>query len=104
MPPDMPAPKLRPVRPSTTTRPPVMYSHPWSPTPSTTEVVPEHGADRAVDVADGVLDEHGLAPFEGGGRLLDEHVVQRLVEAVVLRVDTEPGVVVVELRNMQDGR
>ena len=32
----MPAAKLRPVGPSTTTRPPVMYSQPWSPTPSTT--------------------------------------------------------------------
>ena len=41
MPPDMPAPKLRPVRPSTTTRPPVMYSQPWSPTPSTTATAPE---------------------------------------------------------------
>ncbi len=36
MPPDMPAAKLRPVRPSTTTVPPVMYSQPWSPVPSTT--------------------------------------------------------------------
>ena len=35
MPPDMPAAKLRPVGPMTTTRPPVMYSQPWSPTPST---------------------------------------------------------------------
>ena len=35
-PPLMPAAKLRPVGPSTTTRPPVMYSQPWSPTPSTT--------------------------------------------------------------------
>jgi hypothetical protein len=33
---DMPAAKLRPVLPSTTTMPPVMYSQPWSPTPSTT--------------------------------------------------------------------
>ena len=33
--------KLRPVGPSTTTRPPVMYSQPWSPTPSTTAVAPE---------------------------------------------------------------
>src|ERR687885_478915 len=37
----MPAAKLRPVRPRTTTVPPVMYSHPWSPTPSTTAVAPE---------------------------------------------------------------
>ncbi len=33
--------KLRPVGPRTTTRPPVMYSQPWSPTPSTTAVAPE---------------------------------------------------------------
>ena len=37
----MPAAKLRPVGPSTTARPPVMYSQPWSPTPSTTAVTPE---------------------------------------------------------------
>ncbi len=37
----MPAAKLRPVGPSTTTSPPVMYSQPWSPTPSTTAVAPE---------------------------------------------------------------
>ena len=41
MPPDMPAAKLRPVAPSTTTVPPVMYSQPWSPTPSTTACAPE---------------------------------------------------------------
>ena len=40
MPPLMPAAKLRPVRPSTTTVPPVMYSQPWSPTPSTTATAP----------------------------------------------------------------
>src|SRR6185503_9951080 len=36
-----PAAKLRPVSPITTTRPPVMYSQPWSPTPSTTVSAPE---------------------------------------------------------------
>src|SRR5439155_993158 len=36
-----PAAKLRPVEPRTTTRPPVMYSQPWSPTPSTTALAPE---------------------------------------------------------------
>ncbi len=40
MPPDMPAAKFRPVRPRTTTRPPVMYSQPWSPTASTTARTP----------------------------------------------------------------
>src|SRR6202167_1742593 len=39
-PPLMPAAKLRPVLPSTTTNPRVMYSHPWSPTPSTTACAP----------------------------------------------------------------
>ena len=37
----MPAAKLRPVGPSTTTVPPVMYSQPWSPTASTTATAPE---------------------------------------------------------------
>src|SRR6185503_17311287 len=37
----MPAPRLRPTGPSTITDPPVMYSPPWSPTPSTTAVAPE---------------------------------------------------------------
>ena len=41
MPPLMPAAKFSPVGPSTTTRPPVMYSQPWSPTPSTTALTPE---------------------------------------------------------------
>ena len=40
MPPDIPAAKFRPVSPMTTTRPPVMYSQPWSPTPSTTVWAP----------------------------------------------------------------
>ena len=41
VPPDMPAAKLRPVLPSTTTVPPVMYSQPWSPVPSATATAPE---------------------------------------------------------------
>ena len=40
-PPLMPAAKLRPVRPRMIARPPVMYSQPWSPTPSTTAAAPE---------------------------------------------------------------
>ena len=40
-PPDMPAAKLRPVLPSTATVPPVMYSQPWSPVPSTTALAPD---------------------------------------------------------------
>src|SRR5881392_3955161 len=44
----MPAAKLRPVGPRITARPPVMYSQPWSPTPSTTAVVEgvgDHGCE-----------------------------------------------------------
>ena len=37
----MPAAKFLPVGPNTTTRPPVIYSQPWSPTPSTTAAAPE---------------------------------------------------------------
>ena len=41
MPPDIPAAKFFPVGPRITQRPPVMYSQPWSPTPSTTAMAPE---------------------------------------------------------------
>ena len=41
MPPDMPAAKFRPTGPRITTRPPVMYSQPWSPVPSATASAPE---------------------------------------------------------------
>ena len=36
----MPAAKLRPVGPRMIARPPVMYSQPWSPTPSMTVQAP----------------------------------------------------------------
>ena len=39
-PPVMPAPKLGPMPPRMTTTPPVMYSQPWAPTPSTTADAP----------------------------------------------------------------
>ena len=41
IPPLIPAAKLRPVGPRTTTQPPVMYSQPCSPIPSTTASAPE---------------------------------------------------------------
>src|SRR3954464_12603089 len=41
MPPLMPAAKLSPTGPSRTATPPVMYSQPLSPQPSTTVVAPE---------------------------------------------------------------
>ena len=49
------------------------------------DLVAEHGADGAVDVADRQLDAHRGAVFEGVGGELDQLVVERLVEAVVLR-------------------
>ena len=41
IPPLIPAAKFLPISPSISAIPPVMYSHPWSPTPSTTAVAPE---------------------------------------------------------------
>ena len=63
----MPAPKFFPVRPRTTMVPPVMYSQPWSPTPSTT-------ATRA-----GVADGEALARAAIG----EERAAGRAVEAGV---------------------
>ena len=64
MPPLMPAAKLRPVVPSTTTVPPVMYSQPWSPVPSTTAVAPEvaHREALAGDAAEERL-AAAIAPY-----------------------------------------
>ena len=41
IPPVIPAPKLSPVCPNIITFPPVIYSHPFEPHPSTTVVAPE---------------------------------------------------------------
>ncbi len=99
MPPDMPAAKLRPVCPSTATVPPVMYSQPWSPTPSTTACAPElrtakrspgHAAevrlarDRAVEhhvAGDDVLGR--LAAELGRGLHADAPARQALAAVVV---------------------
>ena len=72
----MPAAKLRPVSPSTTTTPPVMYSQPWSPTPSTTRdgagvAHREALAGDALEIGlagDGAV-EHGVADDDVLGRL-----------------------------------
>src|SRR5882762_9842661 len=74
MPPDIPAAKLRPVTPRTATVPPVMYSHPWSPTPSTTARAAEmrFSRDRSVKnyvARDDVLGR--LAAELGRGRYND---------------------------------
>ena len=67
-PPLMPAAKLRPVLPMTTTVPLVMYSQPWSPTPSTTAMAPELRTAEALagdavqeDFAAGCAVEHHVA-------------------------------------------
>ena len=77
----MPAAKLRPVGPSTTTRPPVMYSQPWSPTPSTTalrarvahrEALAREAAEERAParraVEHGVADDHVLLGAVGRRR------------------------------------
>ena len=84
----MPAAKFRPVGPSTTTRPPVMYSQPWSPTPSTTAWAPELRTQKRSPasprknappggraVEHGVADDHALLGRERRvvGRAHDEH-------------------------------
>ena len=88
MPPDMPAAKLRPTGPRTTTRPPVMYSQPWSPTPSTTTC--GAGVAHAEALAGGAQDE-GLA-----GR--------RAVERDVAADDVLVGVEAGAARRVEDGR
>ena len=104
MPPLIPAAKLRPVGPSTTTRPPVMYSQPWSPTPSTTalgagvahrealagEPAEERAARRGA-VEHGVADDHVL--LGGESRVLRrphrEHAAGEALADVVVRVAVE---------------
>ena len=44
----------------------------------------QHGADGAVHVADGQLEFHRCAVVESFTRVIDELVIERLVEAVVL--------------------
>ena len=49
----------------------------------------QHGADRAVDVARRVHDLDSLALVDGGAGLLDQAVVERFLQPVVLRGDVE---------------
>src|SRR5438132_1617388 len=95
----MPAPKLRPVPPSTTTRPPVMYSQPWSPPPRA-----EHGAHRSFDVADRQLEGHVLASLQRRFTERQQLHVERPVEAVILLGDTEHRRALGDLGHVQDGR
>ena len=73
MPPDMPAAKLRPVAPSTTTVPPVMYSQPWSPRPHTARRPGAHGEALAGDAA-----EIGLVDRAIQGDVASNNVLGRL--------------------------
>src|SRR5260370_33221583 len=63
MPPDMPAAKLRPVLPSTTTMPPVMYSQQWSPAPSTTAIAPELRTAKRSPPMPRRYHSHTIAPY-----------------------------------------
>ena len=51
----------------------------------------EHGAHGAVDVADGQLDLDGRAVLERLAGVVDQLVIERLVEAVILRLHAAPG-------------
>ena len=99
----MPAAKLRPVGPSTTTRPPVMYSQPWSPTPSTTAHAPElrtakrsparprkNARPRGRAVEHGVADDHVLLGAEVLAHALAradrEHAARQALAGVVVGV------------------
>ncbi len=65
MPPDIPAAKFRPTGPKTTTRPPVMYSQPWSPTPSATASAP------GVADAEPLADHPAQEDLAAGGAVAD---------------------------------
>ena len=80
MPPDMPAAKLRPIVPSTATTPPVMYSQPWSPTPSTTarRARVAHGEALARAAADEQLARRSRRT----ARVADDDALPRLVARV----------------------
>ena len=87
MPPDMPAAMLRPVLPSTTTRPPVMYSQAWSPTPSTTVSAPELRA--AEPLAHPAAQVHLAGRGAEQQRVACDHVVLGQEQDVVGRPDDD---------------
>ena len=83
----MPAAKLRPVRPSTTTVPPVMYSQPWSPVPSITALAPEL---RTQNRSPGDAAEVRFALDRAvHHRVADDDVLLRLRRARGIRVDDD---------------
>ena len=105
----MPAAKFFPVGPRMTTRPPVMYSQPWSPTPSATAAAPELRTQNrspaiAVDerlagggaVQGHVAHDDVLAGIEGAalGRIEDQlaagEALAEPVVAVPLQLQRQP--------------
>ena len=62
-PPVIPAPRLYPKPPRTTTVPPVMYSQAWSPTPSMTAVAPELRTANRSPAAPATNSEPPVAPY-----------------------------------------
>src|SRR5439155_958733 len=94
----MPAPKLRPTSPSTTTVPPVMYSQQWLPAPSMTAIAPEFRtanrppAQRQMPVPDVVGLAERPAGLEARPQRGENRVVERLDSgAVVARHAAPPG-------------
>ena len=63
----------------------------------------EHGAHGAVHVADGQLDADHALIFEGIAGMLDQLIVERLVQAVILRLDAAAGDAGWHGRAVQDG-
>ena len=63
MPPVIPAPKLSPVLPNITTVPPVMYSHPFEPHPSTTVVAPEFLTANLSPASPAAYNSPEVAPY-----------------------------------------
>ena len=64
----------------------------------------EHGAHRAVDIANGELDDDGCAALDGFTGVIDQLVIERLVESVVLRLHAAPGDAQRHLRVVQQHR
>ena len=77
------APKLWPAEP-VNVQPDRVVGQPVGAVPPG-HLVAEHRADRAVDVADRQLERHRRRVLERLAALRDQLVVERLVEAVILR-------------------
>src|SRR5574344_1216818 len=64
IPPLIPAAKFRPVGPSTTVRPPVIYSQQRSPTPSTTAIAPEFLTQKRSPTHPFMYTSPAVAPYK----------------------------------------